>query len=106
MIQQLVIDLPLDRTDYFEILDGSNAVQMRSGLVTLRPGEDCGSHSTEDYEELIVVLEGCGQIESEGKNSRQISKGQVAYNPPETVHNMRNTGTELLRYVYIVSKAD
>jgi len=105
MANSLVIDLPLDKTDYFEILNESNAVKMRSGMVTLQPGEDCGSHNTEDYEELIIVLEGCGEVETEGTGKREIRKGQVAYNAPETEHNVRNTGSELLRYIYVVSKA-
>ena len=105
MASSVVIDLPLDKTDYFEILNESNAARMRSGLVTLQPGEECGSHNTEDYEELIVVLEGYGEVETADTGKRQIKKGQVAYNPPETEHNVRNTGTDQLRYVYIVSKA-
>jgi quercetin dioxygenase-like cupin family protein len=105
MATSLVIDLPLDKEDYFELLNESNAVKMRSGMVTLQPGKDCGSHSTEDHEELIVVLEGCGEVETEGADKREIRKGQVAYNPPQTDHNVRNTGTELLRYIYVVSKA-
>ena len=105
MSNSLVIDLPHDKKDYFEILHESNAVKMRSGMVTLQPGEDCGSHNTEDYEELIIVLEGCGEVETEGTGKREIRKGQVAYNPPQTEHNVHNTGTEQLRYIYVVSKA-
>ncbi|MCK4857327.1 MAG: cupin domain-containing protein [candidate division Zixibacteria bacterium] len=105
MREPMVIDLPLEKPDYFEILSKANAVRMRSGLVTLQPGEDCGLHSTEDYEEMIVILEGQGEIETEGIGRRRIAKGQVAYNPPETEHNVHNTGTEQLRYIYVVSKA-
>jgi len=105
MNDSTVIDLPLDKPDYFEILHKSNAVRMRSGLVTLKPGENCGAHSTEDYEELLVVLEGVGEVETVGVGRRPIKYGQVAYNPPETEHNVHNTGDEQLKYIYIVSKA-
>ncbi len=101
----LVIELPLEEVEYFQILSEANAVRMRSGLVTLQPGDDCGSHNTEDYEELIVVLEGRGEVETVGLGKRPIRNGQVAYNPPETEHNVHNTGTEPLRYIYVVSKA-
>ena len=105
MSDPIVIDLPLDKPDYFEILNKSNAVKMRSGMVTLKPGENCGAHNTEDYEELIVVLEGSGEVETVGVGRRPIRYGQVAYNPPETEHNVHNTGGNDLRYIYIVSKA-
>ena len=101
----LVIDLPLEGTEYFRILDENRAEKMRSGLVTLKPGEEVGAHSTEDYEELIVVLDGAGEVETEGVPRRKLNRGQAAYNPPHTRHNVHNTGTELMRYIYIVSKA-
>jgi oxalate decarboxylase/phosphoglucose isomerase-like protein (cupin superfamily) len=31
--------------------------------------------------------------------------GQIAYVPPDTRHNVFNTGTGPLRYLYIVSRA-
>jgi quercetin dioxygenase-like cupin family protein len=78
---------------------------MRSGLVTLAPGKDVGTHSTEDYEEMIIILEGQGELEAEGAGRRAIGAGQVAYNPPDTRHNVINTGDGPLRYIYVVSKA-
>lgn len=100
-----VTSLPLDGSNYHEILTKDNAVTMRSGLVTLKPGENVGEHSTEDYEELVIVLHGSGEIETEGIGRRAISAGEVAYNPPQTKHNLHNTGAEEMRYIYVVSKA-
>jgi quercetin dioxygenase-like cupin family protein len=100
----LIIDLPQGGTDYFEILSKTKAVTMRSGLVTLKPGHEVGSHNTEDYEELIVMLEGSGEVETEGIGRRPIAKGQVAYNPPHTQHNMINSGSAVMRYIYIVAR--
>lgn len=105
LLKPLVIDLPLDKDDYFTILDKQMAVTMRSGLVFLKPGEDVGSHNTETYEECIIVLEGNGEIESEGLGRRKIRRGQVAYNPPQTQHNVINTGDGVLRYIYLVARA-
>ena len=104
-LKPLVIDLPLNRDDYFPILDKEKAVTMRSGLVTLKPGEEVGSHNTEDYEECIIILEGKGEIETEGLGRRSIRQGQVAYNPPQTQHNVINTSNAILRYIYLVAKA-
>jgi mannose-6-phosphate isomerase-like protein (cupin superfamily) len=100
-----VFDLPLTKTDYFPILCEDNASKMRAGMVTLKPGRDVGSHNTEDYEEFIIVLEGRGLVETQGESNRPISQGQVAYNPPRSQHNIRNSGGSVLRYVYVVSKA-
>jgi quercetin dioxygenase-like cupin family protein len=105
-LKPLVIDLPLKADDYFEILGKKNASRMRSGLVTLQSGGEVGSHNTEDYEELIVVLEGSGEVETAGVGRRPLAYGQTAYNPPHTQHNVINTGTGILRYIYIVSKAE
>jgi mannose-6-phosphate isomerase-like protein (cupin superfamily) len=97
--------LPTDKSEYFEILGKSNAVSMHSGLVTLAPGKDVGKHSTENYEELIIVFDGEGEIEADGAGRMKIKKGQIAYNPPQTGHNVFNTGFEPLRYIYIVARA-
>ncbi len=100
-----VMSLPLESNDYHEILTRDNAVKMRSGFVTLKPGQSVGEHSTEDYEELVIVLQGNGEIETEGVGKRPISAGDVAYNPPQTKHNVHNTGAQEMRYIYVVSKA-
>jgi quercetin dioxygenase-like cupin family protein len=103
--EPFVHDLPQAGSDYFQILGKESAVTMRSGLVTLKSGEKVGSHNTDDYEELIVILAGKGQLETEGLGRRAIAAGQVAYNPPHTQHNVHNTGSDILRYIYVVSKA-
>jgi len=104
-LQPLVITPPAAGNDYFEILGRASAVKMRSGLVTLMPGKDVGSHSTKNYEELIVVLAGDGEIEAGINGRKKISAGQFAYNPPHTQHNVFNTGSAPLRYIYVVSEA-
>jgi mannose-6-phosphate isomerase-like protein (cupin superfamily) len=95
--------LPLDETDYFEILGKADAERLRSGLVTLLPGKDVGWHNTEKYEEMLIVLNGCGKLLSRGYADLDIAYGQVAYNPPHTEHNVINNGLEPLRYIYIVT---
>ena len=97
--------LPLPKNDkHFEILSGDNSAVMHSGLVTLLKGECVGEHSTGNHEELIVVLEGYGEIEAGGNGRTKIKKGDVAYNPPDTKHNVFNFSNEVLRYIYIVAQ--
>jgi mannose-6-phosphate isomerase-like protein (cupin superfamily) len=95
--------LPVDGRSYFEVLNKEESVCIRSGMVTLTPGKDVGWHSTEKYEELLIILEGQGRLMAKGHPDLEIAKGQIAYNPPNTEHNVLNTGSEPLRYIYIVT---
>lgn len=90
---------------HLPLLTEENARRMRAGMVTLAPGEDCGRHSTEDYEELLIILEGRGEAELEGHGALALAAGQVAYIPPGTFHNVRHRGDGPLRYVYVVAPA-
>lgn len=85
------------------LLSKDDTVGMRSGYQVLQPGKDCGWHSTENYEELIICLAGSGELASEDGSRRPLKAGQYGYNPPQTRHNVFNTGTEVLRYVYVVA---
>ncbi|MBN1807280.1 MAG: cupin domain-containing protein [Sedimentisphaerales bacterium] len=76
---------------------------MRSGKVFLSPGQSCGLHSTKDREELLVFLSGEGELIIEQDNRFQVGKGNVSYIPPNTGHNVKNTGPEPLVYVYCVA---
>ncbi|MBU1355662.1 MAG: cupin domain-containing protein [Candidatus Edwardsbacteria bacterium] len=74
-----------------------------SGLVTLSPGASVGTHNTEDYEEMVVVLEGQGEmLGAEGRIV--INPRQAVYCPPHTEHDVLNTGNAPLKYIYIVTK--
>ena len=100
-----VRDLP-DTTEYVRLLGAPDSLALHSGLVTLRPGEDCGWHSTENYEEMIIVLEGAGHLESEGIGRRPLGAGQYGYNGPHTRHCVFNTSDRPMRYIYIVARVE
>jgi len=76
---------------------------MRGGAVKLRPGESVGWHSTTEHEEALVVLRGKGTVKIEGKADVPVHENMLAYIPPATKHNVTNTGTELLEYVWVVA---
>ena len=84
---------------------GPQTCGMRSGCVALEAGQECGEHSTEDYEEALVILEGEGVARIEGHGELPIRGGNLVYIPPHTRHNVVNTGSGLLRYIYIVAPA-
>ena len=100
-----IIQFAGKEVDYLPILSGPpESVSLRSGLVLLTSGKSVGKHSTENFEELIIVLEGKGQMQITGQNPLEIVSGVAVYCPPETEHNVINTGSEPLRYLYIVAE--
>jgi mannose-6-phosphate isomerase-like protein (cupin superfamily) len=91
---------------YLRLLGGPpETVTLRSGKVTLQPGETVGEHSTDDYEEMIIVLEGEGTFLYGDSGSLGFDANSVMYCPPHTTHNIRNTGATPLQYIYVVGKA-
>ena len=89
--------------DYQLLLDGPPQTRgMRCGRVVLKPGETAGEHSTGQYEEVLVILEGQGELWCKDLPSLAAEKGYLLYVPPQVIHDVRNTGTVKLRYLYIV----
>ncbi len=100
----VVIDLPSNPTNYFEIWGKNKNTCMRSGLVTLLPGTNVGFHSTEDFEEFIIPLEGAGRMETKGGSSIRFQHGQMLHANPNSEHNVFNDSKKIvLRYIYIVA---
>ena len=88
---------------YQPLLQGSPQTRgMRAGRMFLLPGQDCGQHSTDGNEELLVFLAGEGEVITE-KSILRIGAGRVSYIPSETTHNVRNTGNKPLTYIYCVA---
>jgi len=99
----LVIDLNKN-PEYQRLLDGQpQTCGMRSGRVYLQPEASCGQHSTEDHEEVLVFISGQGRLLIGKKRSFQVGQGKVCYIPPNTVHDIKNTGAEPLIYIYCVA---
>jgi quercetin dioxygenase-like cupin family protein len=78
---------------------------MRSGFVRLKPGQSVGWHTTGQNEESLVILRGKGDALIEGQPNRAFSAPGFVYIPPVTPHNVSNTGSEILEYVYVVAPA-
>jgi len=78
---------------------------MRSGFVRLKPGETVGWHTTGHNEEALVILHGEGAALIEGRPEQKFCAPALAYIPPQTRHNVSNTGSQVLEYVYVVAPA-
>jgi mannose-6-phosphate isomerase-like protein (cupin superfamily) len=101
-----VIKLDAGDAGYLRVLSGPpETVTMKSGLVILSPHQSVGRHSTERHEELLVVLEGKGQMVFANGSTLPVEANSALYCPPMTEHDVKNTGTIPLRYAYVVADA-
>jgi mannose-6-phosphate isomerase-like protein (cupin superfamily) len=95
-----------DPADYHLLLTGvPQTCGMRSGRVRLAPGRSIGLHNTQGNEEILVFLAGRGVAQIGADARLQVGVGHVAYIPPQTAHDIVNTGTEPLVYVFCVAPA-
>jgi mannose-6-phosphate isomerase-like protein (cupin superfamily) len=76
---------------------------MRAGSVRLKPGESVGWHSTGQNEEALTILQGSGAAKTEDHADVSLHAKMLAYIPPGTRHNVTNTGSEVLEYVWVVA---
>lgn len=89
----------------FTVLNGPpESVGMKSGYIVLSPGKSVGKHSTEHHEELLVVLEGAGEMLFKDGSKLPVKANTAIYCPPETEHDVKNSGSQVLRYVYVVAE--
>ena len=97
-----------DKPEYQRLLAGRpQTCGMRSGRVYLKPNESCGVHSTKEHEEMLIFISGMGiSIIGEDQATLDVGQGRVCYIPPHTIHNIKNTGTEPLIYIYCVAPAN
>jgi len=102
----LVVQLNGESVDYQKVLAGPpQTVSMESGLVVLAPAKSVGKHSTKSYEEAVIVLAGTGEMRITGGQTLNLKPNVVAYCPPLTEHDVVNTGSVPLRYLYVVAKS-
>lgn len=84
--------------------DPFNKKGLRAGLVVLKPKESIGEHKTEHKEEVIVILNGSATVYF-GKNKKLMApQNTFVYIPPETLHNVKNSGSKSLRYLYVTTR--
>jgi quercetin dioxygenase-like cupin family protein len=85
------------------LTDPPETVTMRSGYVVLDPGRSVGKHSTEHHEEILIVLEGKGEMLFHDGSKLALKARTAVYCPPGTEHDVKNSGPTPLRYVYVVA---
>ncbi len=99
------IQLDPAATEYRRILEGPpESMTMRSGYVVLQPSASVGGHSTGAFEEMLIVFAGEGEMLLGDGTALPLKPYTVAYCPPETEHDVLNSGSGPLRYVYVVAR--
>jgi quercetin dioxygenase-like cupin family protein len=73
--------------------------------MVLAPTQSVGRHSTRTNEEAVIVLAGSGEMRISNGPVLQLRPYSVLYVPPETEHDVFNTGADTLRYVWVVARA-
>ena len=103
-IEAFVTEL-IDNSEYQSLLKQPRSHGIRSGRVYLAPGEECGHHTTDINEEMLIFLTGQGKAFIGDSEQMDVGEGKVVYIPPHTPHNIRNTSDEPLSYVFCVAPA-
>lgn len=101
--------IPFDAIDqpYALLLKGPPETRsFRSGLVTLAPGKSIGVHNSGINEEMLVPLEGEGELRFPDRPALALRPGVVTYAPAHSEHDVINTGTGRLRYIFILARTE
>jgi len=102
-----VVPLQPGDQSYLLLLKGPPETKsFRSGLVTLAPGKSIGVHNSGVNEEMLVPLEGEGELRFPDRPAVRIKPGLITYAPAHTAHDVVNTGTTQLRYIFITARAE
>ncbi len=102
-----VVSLDPGDQSYFLLLKGPPETRsFRSGLVTLAPGKSIGVHNSGLNEEILVPLEGGGELRFSNHPPVLIKPGLITYAPAHSEHDVINTGSAPLRYIFITAKAE
>jgi len=105
----LTVPLACPQGDCPVLTGAPQTTGMRSGFVRLKPGQTVGWHTTGKNEEALVVLHGKGNALIEGPSGVQpglpFAAPALVYIPPDTRHNVENTGSDPLEYEYVVAPA-
>jgi mannose-6-phosphate isomerase-like protein (cupin superfamily) len=86
--------------------DSAKPRGLSSGLVALKPGESIGEHKTDNKEEVLIIIKGNAVIYYGNGKSIKAGQNTFIYIPPETVHNVKNSGSKILQYTYITARVN
>ena len=103
-LRPMLIQIPSGGEKHIELVGAPYTASLQSGCISLQQGESMELHNSGEHEELLITLSGRGEFRSPGMDPLSIHSGCILYNPPHTAHEVINTGDQVLRYIYVVSK--
>jgi quercetin dioxygenase-like cupin family protein len=72
-------------------------------VIEVQPGGNTPHHQ-HPYEHEVFVLEGGGELLDPEGNPLDLKPGTVAYVAPNDLHQFRNTGDGILRFICLIPK--
>jgi mannose-6-phosphate isomerase-like protein (cupin superfamily) len=95
-----------DSDQYQELLNGKkDSSVFFSGVVSLNPNSAGELHSTDEYEELIILFQGDAVIKFKNHEPLIIKFGEVALIPKETEHQVINNENRVFKYIYVATQS-
>ena len=86
---------------------GASRRAIRAGSVKLRRNECMDWHSTNEREELIIMLSGTARIDLKNSHSKlvhvRLSAGRCAFLPKATTHRVVNMCSGTAHYIYVTA---
>jgi quercetin dioxygenase-like cupin family protein len=82
----------------------SGAGSSGSSVIELEPGHRLPAH-TDSAEETVVVLAGVAEVRV-GDETEQVPAGGLAVVPKDRLHEVRNAGSETLRFAAVYAEPD
>ncbi|MBI4354209.1 MAG: cupin domain-containing protein [Candidatus Omnitrophica bacterium] len=81
-----------------------SARRLKSRSVRLSPGQEIGWHSTDDREELILVIRGAVSLQMrDRRRSISLSAGRAVFIPAGAWHRVVNHSRRQAHYVYVTA---
>lgn len=73
--------------------------EFRAVVLTLTPGQGQETHMHPTTDHAWFIVSGTGEVTMEGGRIEKVEPGMFLVHPRNSVHGLRNTGTENLTYV-------
>jgi mannose-6-phosphate isomerase-like protein (cupin superfamily) len=71
----------------------------RAVMNTLKPGQAQDVHMHPSTDHAWFIVSGAGEVTMEDGKVEKVGTGQFVVHPRNTVHGLKNTGSEVLSYI-------
>lgn len=78
---------------------------MYAARALLQPGLSYHAHAHDDHEEVYYIIKGRGEIRIDDE-VKEIRDGDIIYIGVNQVHEIRNTGEEMIEFLAFAARAD